>query len=326
MFFRSVHATARPLPETRLQDLLGEYEKDSASGLIQASSSGDTRVALIIFKGRISSAYFISTDSHEHITVGRAVEIISGFGAGTLTSARLPALALRAAKIQSEQPQPAETLKVTTERLHILLDQWKQLPHFSLAALTWPTAEGLILLPGYGITPRQGLFMSDGVHESTEAISRMNSWFEETLDAARYPYSSEVPAWEEYITHRSFVAILEAVLNRYKELTGLALLNALGRAINRIANENRWDVSIVVDRVNDQEIFPGIADMVGAYRILLAVTYNHVASVLGEKLLQTVHREALADVDALTSRTVLKYALLSGTGFLTARQTETDYA
>jgi hypothetical protein len=66
--------------------------------------------------------------------------------------------------------------------------------------------------------------------------------------------------------------------------------------------------------------------MVGAYRILLAVTYNHVASVLGEKLLQTVHREALADVDALTSRTVLKYALLSGTGFLTARQTETDYA
>lgn len=326
MFFRSVHATARLLPQTRLQDLLGEYEKDSASGLIQASSATDTRVALIIFKGRVVSAYSISTDSHERISAGRAVEIISGLGAGTITSARLPALALRAVKIQAEQSQPAETLKVTTERLHILLDQWKQLPHLSLAALTWPTAEGLILLPGNGVTPRQGLFVSDGVHENTEVIARMSGWFEETLDAARYVYSSEIPAWEEYVIHTSFISILEAVLNRYKELTGLALLNALGRAINRIANENRWDVSIIVDRVNDQEIFPGIADMVGAYRILLAVTYNHVSSVLGEKLLQTVHREALADIDALASRTVLKYALLSGTGFLTARQTETDYA
>ncbi len=326
MFFRSVHATARSLPETRLQDLLGEYEKDSASGLIQASSPADTHVALIIFKGRISNAYSISTDSHEHISAGQAVEIISGLGAGTITSARLPALALRAFKIQAEHARPAETLKVTTERLHILLDQWKQLPRLGLAALTWPTATGLILLPGNGVTPRHGLFMSDGVHESAEAISRMNGWFEETLEAARYDYSSEIPAWEEYVIHTSFVSILEAVLNRYKELTGLALLNALGRAINRIANENRWDVSVIVDRVNDQEIFPGIADMVGAYRILMAVTYNHVSSVLGEKLLQTVHREALADVDALTSRTVLKYALLSGTGFLTARQTETDYA
>jgi hypothetical protein len=96
---------------------------------------------------------------------------------------------------------------------------------------------------------------------------------------------------------------------RYKDLTGLALLNALNRNINRIAFENKWDFIITLGNISDRMLFRNFDDLLLACKVLLGVTCEHIGVVLGKKLARNVLNEAISSLDQPSIVLIEKYSI-----------------
>ncbi|MEW5940963.1 MAG: hypothetical protein AB1750_14945 [Chloroflexota bacterium] len=220
----------------------------------------------------------------------------------------MPVASLRLLKIYFEHSSPAETLKIQAERLPTLIAQWARNSSPNLAVLRWSEADGLFIIFAGNASPVESAFFSkEGQSFGADALAKFHAWKEATLDATRYAYAEEIQTWAEYSAHVAFVALLEQILLHYKELTGLALLNALGRNINRVAMEHKCDVSVVLGKITDQALFSNLEDALWAYNAILSVAFDHVAIVLGQKLMQQTVHDSLGGLDPRLSRMARKF-------------------
>jgi len=310
MLFKSV-PTNRLSSVSGLRDLLKGHQANQWTGFVEVSPSSGSQFWIILSGGTVICAYSFSMEQAEKIEPSMVDRALSRALEYEVASVALTPSALRMVKILAEQRVPARTVQVKTGQLGPLLSQWGRQSHPSLVVCHWPTAHYLAVLPPRPGSLGEAVFLSQADPlADQDARSHALAWKDPTVDGLCYNYSNETPAWEEYNLHLAFTEILESIMERYKELTGLALLNALGRNVNRVALEHKFEIDVTLGKISDQAVFFGVSEAVLAYQTLNAIALDHIGIVLGRKLLQSTLREATASLDANLVHLAQKYNLL----------------
>ena len=301
-------AQAHPIEFTSdLRELLDKYCRERWSGAVQVEfASGDWQVILVAGE-MLKCAYRSVSDRIQKVNAGEE-RILPTQTIKHVVSYSMPASSLRLMKIQLEQPAPDETLTVQTERLSILATQWTKEATPNLGVLRWPEADGFfIVASGRIFTDETAFFSQSGQAFGSEAVVKQQAWNEPTLNISRFIYTEEIQAWVEFSVHAAFVTLLEQVLLHYKDLTGLALLNALGRNINRVAMEHKCVISVTLGKLSDQTIFPNLDEAIRAYNAILAVSFEHIAIVLGPKLMRQAIHDSIGALEPRLAKIVTKF-------------------
>lgn len=293
-----------------LQTLRMKFQDEPWTGMAEAGFPSGERIVFLFSGGMIKCSY----RTNNNITQKRDAELEWGSLLrslpSNLTFNTLGVSALRLARIVLEHPVPAETLLVQDGRLDHVLDQWHQQSHPNLAVLTWFDRQEIVMLwPGKTVPPATVLLSARGASEESGNAGAILSPRMGECDAVRHEFVSDGGAWEEYGFQFISVRLLGALLARYKELTGLALLNALDRNINRIAFENRWDFSITLGVITDRMFFCNLDETIEVCKTLLQVACDHIAVVLGQKLSRSMVQDVIAALDVHSMRVIEKYSI-----------------
>lgn len=292
------------------QALRTKFQDGSWTGILEAVSSSGKSAVFFFCGGVLKCAYQVISTTAQKTEAETTWDSLTNPHPANVALMGLSAAALRLVKIMMEHPAPAETLVVKSSRLERIIDQWMKQPHPNLAFIKRAEKQGLaVLWPGLPVPPFALTVSADGVHEDANAFRQTFSLDMGDCDAARHAYVSDGGAWDEFGFQFMFVRLLEAILTRYKDLTGLALLNALDRNINRIAFENKWDISITLGVITDRIIFRDLDELLAACKALLSVACEHINVVLGQKLSQTLVRDAISSLDAHSMHIIEKYSI-----------------
>lgn len=293
-----------------LQNLRTKFSDELWTGVLEVEYSTHEKVVFLFSRGMLICVYRLGLNNFQKLDTEHEWDSLLGLTAPSLAFTSLNVSALRLARIILEHPHPAETQKVPPGLLDTIFDQWRRHAHPNLAAITWLNGRGYALLwPGMTVPSASALISSGGALEESEAMRAILSHEMGECDAARHEFVSDGGAWDEYGFQFIFVRLLGAILARYKELTGLALLNALDRNINRIAFENKWDFSITLGDITDRMFFCDLDETIGACKTLLQVACDHISVVLGQKLSRSMVREAIASLDAHSIRIIEKFSI-----------------
>lgn len=293
-------------PARDLQALQNRLREERWTGLAEASSKNGKKITFLICGGEAIYAYPRAANMNAENSVN-AWESLADSQAASFACRELSVPALRLCRIVLEHPAPAETLRVAPGRLEGLLDGWLSLAQPNLIALQWTEGEALIML--WTESPRPVHFAaSSSVNEDDfEAFQKI--FASKECELSRHTFVSDGGAWEEYCFQRMFVSLLEAILARYKELTGLALLNALDRNINRVALEQKLDFSIALGLAADNMLFPNLDRLLPVCKMILEVACEHVGVVLGQNLLRSLVHSAISSLDPHSQRLIEKFSI-----------------
>lgn len=298
------------LSASDFQNLRNKLRDELWSGMLQAELAAEERVLFLFSGGALKCAYRLASQTAQRGDMEVEWSSLSNSSPVNAVSLSLSPSTLRLVKVILEHPAPAEALQVEPDRLQHVFDQWLQQAHPNLAVLNWTAGEGIVMLwPGSPVHSTAALVASGGKWEDDEAVKQMLSPDLGKCEAHRHALVSDGGAWEEYGFQHMFVRLLEAILTRYKELTGLALLNALDRNINRVAMENKWDLSIILGTITDRMFFRDLDEALAACKRLLEVACEHVGVVLGQKLSRALLQDAIASLDVHSIRIVEKYSI-----------------
>jgi len=292
-----------------LRTLGEQFHHELWTGLVEAEMSG-VRVVFLFADGIIKCSYHI--DFHNVQKKDAEAEWASTMRSSPEKVAYIPLdpPALRLLKVYLEHPSPAEALLVEDGRLAHVFDQWLQQAHPNLGVTKWLDGQGLVMLwPGNSRPPCAVLVSARGSWQGADAFGQILSSGNGECDAFRHAFVSDGNAWDEYSFQHMFVLLLDALLKRYKDLTGLALLNALDRNINRIALEHKWDFNITLGVISDRMLFASLDETLSVCKTLLSVACEHIGVVLGQKLLRSLIEDAIISLDHHSIQLIEKYSV-----------------
>ena len=293
-----------------LQSLRAKFGDDLWTGMLEAEFSTRERVAFLFSRGTPICVYRLDVTNIQKQDVKQEWNALIEQLPSELAFTTLNISALRLVRILLEHPAPVETQRVSSDRLDAIFDQWHQSPNPNLAVMRWVDSHGFSMLwPGVTVPPTSVLVSSGGASDDSDAVRSILSSELGECDLDRHEFASDGGAWDEYGFQYVFVRLLGAILERYKELTGLALLNALDRNINRVAHENKWDFSITLGAITDHLFFCDLDETIGVCKTLLQVACDHIGVILGQKLSRSMVQDAIASLDMHSIRIIEKYSI-----------------
>lgn len=309
--FASTQLEDQRLTPAALSSLIQVCQREYQTGLIEFFPHEQGPSHLLLFaRGQVVSAYLraspslrLSADAWPRALQNAPAWLI----AHSLT---LTPQALRLLKILVEAPPQETPRPLKTLHLEAALTEAGLSPTPGLVHLLWPSAEGLVLLPGGGRPPRQSLFLSAGqIVHSAGGLQVLSGWREPECFFTVYPWRQNCPAWEEYLLHRAFVRLSEHLLQRFAQTRGGPDLNLLLQQVNRNALAQGWPLRLAASGVTDQLIACSPQQAADTYARTWQNLFEQIQSVVGEPALRVLRREGLSRLTAETHQVLRKYHL-----------------
>ena len=293
-----------------MQALREKFRNEPWTGALEAEFPTGERVVFLLTEGTMKCCYHLSLNVPQKRDLEEAWSRLLQSPPAVFSFIALEVRSLQLVRILLEHPIPAETLTVDGDRLGRIVEEWTRLSHPSLAVMKWTGGQGLLALWPDPAQALDGVLVSPaGTWQGGDAVTRILSAGLKECEVSRHAFVSDGSAWEGFAFQRVFVRLMEALLVRYKELTGLALLNALDRNINRVAFEHKWKFSITLGSVSDQMLFAELDETLSACKVLLEVACGHIGVVLGQKLLRSLIQDAIALLDPHSIHMIEKYSI-----------------
>jgi hypothetical protein len=199
---------------------------------------------------------------------------------------------LRLVKILLEQYCPGRTQVLSSGALDTAVRIWGKSIGPVLLHMSWPSADGLALLPGGGISPRHTLFLAgDQVFHSAGSMAALYGWKEADCQLRVYSSLAAGAAWDEYFLHHVFVWQVGHLLQRLEELSGRMLVNTIVREMNFAALAHDWNITISARSVTDQAMFFSPTQAGQVYQRLFEILQHHAELALGPDLFTMLLRE-----------------------------------
>jgi hypothetical protein len=202
---------------------------------------------------------------------------------------------MRLVKILIEQPFSRTSLIVNHQDLERIIAQAGQNPDPLLLHLTWLDAQGLLLLPGKGISASQALIIGpDQVLQSSTDMNILLGRDMKNCHVRLYHSQENTPAWEEYFIFDIFNVLAGIFLDRLEAKGGSSIRNEVVRSFNFNTSANGWNISISGRTINDQAVFGSPREAGMIYQRLLNLLITQGESVLGIDPPRVLLRESLA--------------------------------
>lgn len=200
---------------------------------------------------------------------------------------------VRMVKILLEQHRNnTPILPIKTGSIRQAIELAGQEPVPGLAHLSWPSAQGLALLPGNGQPPRHTLFVaSNQILHSAGSMAALYRWKEEDCRLKVYDSRELSPAWEEYFLHQAFAWLVSFLFRRFEELAGRSLVNTIVREMNFTSSAHGWNIAVSSRNITDQAVFSSPEEAGQVYQRLLEIGLHHGKLVLGQETIEMLRGE-----------------------------------
>lgn len=295
--FHAANSDWQILSRSELAGALQTCQGDFQTCLLQVGLESRSGLAALLVRGQIVNLY----------KLGQAKRLVSidpfKFLSAEQNLFKIRILALtphtaRMVKILIEQHKnKLPILPIKTGAVKQAIEQAGQRTTPGLAHLSWPSAQGLALLPGNGQPPRNTLFVaSNQILHSAGSMAALYGWDEHGCKLKIYDSLENSPAWEEYFLHHAFAWLVSFQLKRLEELAGRSLVNAIVREINFTSSAHGWNIALSTRNITDQAVFSSPKEAGQVYQRLLEIGLHQGGLALGQEtisMLKTECREQL---------------------------------
>jgi hypothetical protein len=108
----------------------------------------------------------------------------------------------------------------------------------------------------------------------------------------------------------TFAAVAIPTLTRYTELVGANMAAALRGTLNDVAQANHWDIRVTLSGLADTHSFETLDTAARVYQILVRTIINHMATVIGAHLTDSIVREITQQLDPAQHQLIQSYHLV----------------
>ena len=256
-------------------------------------------LAALLVRGQVINLYKVDRQSTRLDSRDLMAALPGGRSALRMRVLVLTPYTARLVKILLEQRGNETSASIKSEHLEQVVDGALQSPAPLLLHASWPSAQGLALLPGSGLPPRHALFIaSNQILHSAGGMNALYGWKEPACRVRLYRSQEITPAWQEYFLHFAFSWLAGYLLGRYEELTGRLLSNAIIRDLNFTTSANGWNISVSATNITDQAVFSSPQEAGQVYQRLLGILLHHAGPMLGASLTDMILREGLTRLQA----------------------------
>jgi hypothetical protein len=303
-------ATQSAIPTSRLQVMLNTYQQDWLTGVVRIAWAADARALLLFVDGTITNTYLLTGETCADIP---SADLPAHISTETLTvrSHTLPREGVRVVESLLEWYPPADVVSIEAGAVEGQLSAWGAQAATGLIHLTWPDAEGLVILPG-NMPPDQGIFMTDRQIESgTAALTAIYNHRGGPCTLARYTAPAGVTALHGEMTllQTTFDSLVNTLVQRYTKLVGSHMARTLILDLNARAHASGWNVRITSTGVEAQA-FDGLESAAQAYRSLLNDLIEHIAVVIGKRLAGVLVLESSIQLGSAAQKAIQTHALI----------------
>ncbi len=303
--FAHAPATQNEVATAHWLTVVEANEQEWLTGLVEISLTPATQIVLLLVEGTTLDTYLVTETACEQISLARLADILPT-GSVMVRTVALPLEGVRLAQMLLEWHPPLEKLAAKTAAIPTYLDGWHTDPATQVVHIIWPDAEGLVALSGSAV------FVSNKqieVGDAARATIATHPAPECTL--TRYAAHTAALQQEQTIPLRTaFVLLINGVLERYAELVGFKLADALMFDLNLIADGKGWHIKVTSNGVFDTHGFATPNAAAGAYRLLIGSLIEHMAVVIGTRLAQAVVLEMAGTLDFPAQQILRTYSMV----------------
>lgn len=309
--FGLIGASERELASHKVEDLLGNYQSDGLTGIVQLNS-GATRIAILLVEGMIILACRPEEERCERIAITE-MEPLLPEPQCQISTRILPVEGVRIAKAMLEWYPPAESVTLKDAELSKQLNRWSLEPTVNVLHILWEQAEGCLLFPGEA-PPSSAIYLTAGqqIRAGQAAIDAIRQHAAPSCTVIRYaaPQAAELPPEQIVPLRLAFAELVDNVIIRYTNLVGKGLSNTLILELNAKAQGNGWQIRISSSGVTDTHKFTNLEVARQSYRALLQELRNHMGLVVGTSLSQALLQETAIDLTPENQRALQTHRLL----------------
>lgn len=310
--FSSANVGQTVIPVGQIASAIVAYQRDLQTGLVDVDFPGKLRASLLFAHGELINIYQGEDEMKRIDQRAWGASLDNSKGSATLRTLALTPQAVRITKILLEQANDTRFIARGEQPLESLLEAWIQHPVHAVAYIRWPSAEGLVLLPGGGVYPRYTLFISaDQMLDSAGTMTSIFRWKEPYQSAVLLSSEPHTSAWTEYLLYHSFSWLVTHLLERFGELTDRLTLNNLVRDINFTSSAHGWGVLVHKSSITDQTIFSSPKAAAEVYSRLIEFVSGHIETILGHATLDLLIRETVLRLPEPCRLVMEEYLLIS---------------
>jgi hypothetical protein len=260
-------------------------EENSLTGILEIKYAPDVQITLLVVEGIILDAYRLAAAACEKISPDHLSSLLPS-GMTSVRTLSLPLEGVRVAKVLLDWHPPVEVIQAETSAIVRHIDTWGARPITSTLHITWPDAEGFIILPGSS-PPRGAIYVSGGqIKGDAAGLEAICAHSTGPCTLARYEARTDVAALQEQIARlrTAFALLVDPVIVRYTELLGQSMAQALMFDLSDTALAKGWHIKFTTNGIADTHTFETLDAAVRAYNTLLAKMLEHITVVIGARL------------------------------------------
>lgn len=289
----------KPLTANQLPEAIHSYRERLAHGLLEIDNVGGGSLTFLFAAKKILTVYARNAAG----LISLAPDDWQAAISPTSKSKYLPAAlrfspaTFRMVQIRLAQERETETLlNQPAQTLAERLAAWSQCLEPTLLHIRWTNADALIMLRGAKQKNVEVALFSGGqeMPGKTE-LADLVEWPENeySLTILKQIKNS---AWDTYLLQSAFACMVEALLQRYSEVTGRVLVNSVVRCFNVEAASKDLDINLTNAQIQDKSVFVDPSEASPIYRALLEHTLAHIESLIGRNLVSLILKDTLADM------------------------------
>ncbi|PKN92202.1 MAG: hypothetical protein CVU44_16360 [Chloroflexi bacterium HGW-Chloroflexi-6] len=291
--FHATNSDWQLLSRAEFANALQTRQGDFQTCVLEIGLAPRANLAAVLVRGQVINIYSLGP-APSRLDTGDLFSVLPN----KRSTLRVRVLALtphtaRMVKILLEQPQDETATAIRPGQLEKAIEETGLQTAPGLAHISWPSAQGLALLPGGGQPARHTLFIaSNQILHSAGSMTALYGWKETRCKLKIYDSRNTGPAWDEYFLHHAFTWQVSHLFQRFEELTGRLVVNTIVREMNFAASANGWNITVSAHNITDQAVFSSPEQAGQVYQRLLEIVLQHAEMVLGAELLSMLLRES----------------------------------
>jgi hypothetical protein len=304
----------QPISAMELQKRIAQALGQKFTGVAMISYLTSEKMLLFIRQGDVRQVYFNHGDDGFHrLTESWVDRVIAGQSVRLSMQPMLERrLFFEKARLEIREGGKTPKKAYPTTELNDLFASSENRESATLFHICWQNAEAFVLVPGSKITLRLAVFNSEGIaEENSHALDKISSWPEVKCEVTEYNGGLESEAWIELHLNMFFEWLCNYMLAQYGFLTGQMMVTSVVQNLIIYALQSGWDIVRSGDKLVDQTIFGSSVEAARAYNELLALVNEHLMTMLGSSLLQSIKRQGLLSFNPFYLALGRSYELIS---------------